>query len=312
MNATTKKLLSLLVVLVIALTVVPAVVSANSTATVADVEAWITANDAKFNTAEAKDVPDVVMAPCPACSPATNVEWYPWYTAGQLSSMGHVYMAQDIDSAASTNAIQVTADTCLYLNDHTLNSNNRIRVNKGNLNILADKDGKIVRSNSGETLSMFAFGGGKNLYIYGGTYINNNTRLPMIDGWNTSSIYIYGGNFKANGYGLVKMPDTGTFNAYISGGTFDADPTAYVVEGKAAATMEGGWYVAEPGAPAPTEPETEPTTVPTTAPTTAPTTKPSTDKNTATEAPNLLWLWIVLAVVVIGGGVALFVWKKKK
>ena len=61
-----------------------------------------------------------------------------------------------------------------------------------------------------------------------------------------------------------------------------------------------------------TEPVTEPTTEPATEPTIEPATEPVDEPEVQQGRKSLAWLWIVLAVVVIGGGAVAFVWYREK
>jgi hypothetical protein len=95
-------------------------------------------------------------------------------------------------------ALQTHRDTskgtsyCLYLNGQSMTFDSRVRIRPGaTLNIFGD--GAMTRTPSKNGESMFAFGDKGTLSIYGGTVVNEDEDVPMIENLQNQTINIYGG-----------------------------------------------------------------------------------------------------------------------
>lgn len=243
MKASTKKLLSLLVVVAMVLAMAPAITltaSAAAPESMGPINEWITDNDGAFNTAEALETPGNVQATCPVCG--TMQTWTPWTSGSQLTLVGHYYLANDITCTATANYFTMDSGTtaCLYLNDHTINTmGKRGRIYGKHsydcaVSIIGDNDGKIICTAEGVTYGattsttssygVIDVNNLRTLRIYGGTYINDQAKraggsagVAMFTSTG-GNVKIYGGTFEAN-EGTVS-----TANVTLYGGTFDFNP----------------------------------------------------------------------------------------
>ena len=238
MKATTKKLLCLLAVLILALSLaVPAAAE-----TQADIDSWITKNANAFKPGE------TLPSTCPACG-ATNVNWTPLASTNAdvepVNTSFHAYLPEDITVTGGFNSLQTHnekgATYCLYLNNHTMAVDGRIRLRSyATMNIFGD--GKMVRNASGSASTMFAFSAYTTLNIYSGTFENKDADHAMISYQSTHQVInIYGGTF----INSARFTSSTSVKMFIYGGTFDVDPTASLAEGYAATSADGIWTVAK-------------------------------------------------------------------
>ena len=152
---------------------------------------WVEANKAAFR-GEGKLVEGAtVEAPCPFCSPETSVTWTGIVdSSSNLASGCHLYLIGDRNKAKGHNFLVGNTDEateCVYFNGFNVGngentSANRIRA-RGNLNIIAY--GSTVTRSANCQASTSDYGtvmiqGGGTANFYGGTYINNDSRVNLI------------------------------------------------------------------------------------------------------------------------------------
>ena len=165
-----KKLLSVLVVLALALSLIPVVGLPAAEAEAATV-------NYKQNLVDTNTTDDKMTADCPACG-AKNVEWTK-LTKSFSNTEGHYYLAEDLDATVGNfYANLISADTnktvCFHLNGKKLTTHSRMMSRGGStVNIIAGNGGKVTYTGGSADASAFLYpngGAGSVVNVYGGTY----------------------------------------------------------------------------------------------------------------------------------------------
>lgn len=223
MKANSKKLLSLLAVLAMILALIPVLMLPAAAATQEDITAWIAQNDAAFKAGT--NLPTT----CPFCG-EKKVFWNALASSSggvnEVLEAYHAYLpVGGIEVTGGGSALQTHRDTskgtsyCLYLNGQSMTFDSRIRIRPGaTLNIFGD--GTITRTPSKNGESMFAFGDKATLSIYGGTIINEDEDIPMIENLQNQKINIYGGKLISRE--IIELKEA---SLTIGGGELDGDIT---------------------------------------------------------------------------------------
>ena len=241
MKATTKKLLCLLAVLVLALSLaVPA-----AAATQSDIDSWITKNANAFKSGE--NLPTT----CPVCG-AKNVTWQPREGAQSGQSTGsdklnHIYLKADVTYPAGT-------------------ANNFVRAN--NASVCVFLNGKNVTYSSASSI----FHAGPNsVNVFGSGNVTNEGTGSMINYNGVGRVNIYGGNYVQKGSGKMfedkALTEGQTVHAMIYGGTFSVNPETAdddytnkdivaIAQGCKVTKSGSTWTVSASGASKPSNPAT--------------------------------------------------------
>ena len=233
MKATTKKLLCLLAVLVLALSLaVPA-----AAATQSDIDSWITKNAEAFKAGE--NLPTT----CPICG-ATNATWtIVDNPTGQTSAMSdgrrtHVYLVGDINFTANASFASAyqAEKMCVYLNGANVTYNSAYQVFTAaskTMNIFGN--GNVTNKGNG---AMFHYNSDGKINIYGGTYATSGNAAMFTDKvlaeGVTAHVTIYGGTFSVD----PKTADD----------AFEAKDIIAIAKGSTVTSANGKWTVAASGA----------------------------------------------------------------
>lgn len=223
MKARNKKLLSLMAALAMLFALLPVLMLPVAAATPDDVAAWITQNDAAFKAGA--NLPDT----CPFCS-ETKVVWNALESAtggvAEVKEAYHAYLpVGGITVTGGGSALQTHAKSgtgtsyCLYLNGQSMTFDSRVRIRAwATLNIFGA--GTMTRTQAKTGESMFAFSDKATLNFYGGTFINEDDDVPMIENLQNQTINIYGGKLVSRE--IIELKEG---NLTVAGGEVDGDIT---------------------------------------------------------------------------------------
>lgn len=183
MNANSKKLLSLLIVVAMVLAMAPAITLPAAASTIDDIDDWIQ-ND--FDEAN-------LPTKCPVCG-NNSVTWTA--LSGEKDAVisaaanSHYYLSDTLSSSANDNTITTNGQLCLYLNGNDIENTAKgriIRVRGNTVNVFGDGN---VTTSATNTAHMFEFNGTGKLNIYGGnyTYTTGGT-AKMFEEQGTTTLY---------------------------------------------------------------------------------------------------------------------------
>lgn len=234
MSKMSKKLLSLVIVLAMVLSMTP-VISLPAAAIVenpgaeqdpataaaqniADVKQWIADNGAKFDGSE------TVTATCPFCG-AEDQTWEGITTWGSGSTADkHFYLTDDYEGTTSNFFVATSSvKTCLYMNGKDITGTKaRFRLRGTPLNIIA-YDSVITRNDGSNDYVLLQDAGANNtVNIYGGTFINNDPDIALIQRTQGTTTYnLYEGSYSSATTSVVAVTSgtTNAFNCTFTGGT---------------------------------------------------------------------------------------------
>ena len=220
MKANSKKCLSLLAALAMILALIPVLMLPAAATTQDDISAWIVQNDAAFKAGT--NLPDT----CPFCG-ETKVVWNALESAtggvAEVKEAYHGYLPvggvtmTGGGSALQTHAVSGKNTTyCLYLNGQSMTFDSRVRIRaRAILNIFGD--GTMTRTQAKTGESMFAFSDSATLNIYGGTLINEDDDVPMIENLQFQKINVYGGKLTSRSILEMKEGSMAVLGGEVNG-----------------------------------------------------------------------------------------------
>ena len=253
MNAISKKLFSLLVVIAMVLSLVP--FGGLSIFAVETKAAAVTAQEAAdiITAANAMDFSDPENLPdyCPACGVTSGVEWQPivgtngWRIG--YNGSGHYYAEKDVTQVAGVDYFAHTASTlCIHLNGNAITYGSRILSStNGVLNVMAGDGGTVnyvagTDNAASAPAALQAYGG--ELNVYGGTYTTADSARPVMRVEENGTANVYGatidGNNTSKGIYVLKG-NLNLKNATVRNGSA-ATPGANIQVATGKVTMDGG------------------------------------------------------------------------